>query len=100
MCCHHMNRRDFLGLTTGIVAGAGLSSTSMLSAAEKATWAADEWDPDKRFLAAGKPLRIQPVGEEYKLNAPHQKKRREYQESSNRYLLMPISHYKCCHLPE
>jgi len=61
MCCHHLNRRDFIGLTTGLVAGAGLVANSVLSAGEKALWASDEWDPDRPFLVPGNALRIQPV---------------------------------------
>ncbi|MHC4510363.1 MAG: twin-arginine translocation signal domain-containing protein [Planctomycetota bacterium] len=29
MCCGHLNRRDFLTLTSAAMAGAGLSSPSM-----------------------------------------------------------------------
>ena len=61
MCCHNMKRRDFLGLTTGMAAAAGLASGSVLSAGEKPRWASDDWDPDRPFLVTGKPLRIQPV---------------------------------------
>jgi len=56
-----MKRRDFLGLSAGMAAAAGLASGSVIFAGEKRSWASDDWDPDRPFVVAGEPLRIQPV---------------------------------------
>ena len=61
MCCNCLNRRDFIGLTTGALAGIGLTSPSLLFAGTGAGWKANEWDPDKPFVATGKALRVQPI---------------------------------------
>lgn len=59
MCCHHPspNRREFMGLA----AGAGLVPASALVAAPARKWTADLWDPDRPFVNAGKPLKVQAV---------------------------------------
>ena len=62
MCCKHLNRRSFIGLTGGAIAGAGLISPSaLLARGEAAHWDPKMWDPDKPFAPTGKALRIQPV---------------------------------------
>lgn len=60
MCCHDFNRREFFGLTTGLVAAAGFAGASALGAAE-ADWPADLWDPDRPLATPGKPLTVQPI---------------------------------------
>lgn len=57
MCCGHINRREFIGLTTAGVAGASLGFTPSLFAQAKI----EEWDPDKPPIIAGKKLTVQPV---------------------------------------
>jgi len=59
MCCTHLNRRDFLGLTTGMAA-VGLASSAFASAGQT-EWPPDAWDPDRPYVCTGKPLRVQPV---------------------------------------
>jgi hypothetical protein len=61
MCCDHLNRRSFFGLTTRIMVGAGLFHPSMLYSAEKMEWDSDGWNPEEPFRATGKMLRVQPV---------------------------------------
>jgi len=61
MCCNRLNRRHFLRLTTGAIAGVGLASPLMLRADDNAAWALDEWDPGRPFLVTGNALRVQPV---------------------------------------
>jgi hypothetical protein len=60
MCCHGINRRKFLALTTASAAGAALS-TAGVPAAFAAAWPESMWDPDRAFLSFGRPLRVQPV---------------------------------------
>ncbi len=60
MCCHCMNRREFLAAGTGMIAGAGLVSAAG-AAAENRPWAPDEWNPDRPLVTLGKPLSIQPI---------------------------------------
>ncbi|MBM3747386.1 MAG: sugar isomerase [Acidobacteria bacterium] len=57
MCCHDLNRRDFVGLA----AGAGLLPGLSIGPARAAEWAADLWDPERPFLKLGRPLKVQPV---------------------------------------
>lgn len=57
MCCHEMNRRQFIGLTAAGVAGAGL----VASDAEAQSFQGEQWDPQIPFKRWGKPLRVQPV---------------------------------------
>jgi len=61
MCCNRFDRRHFLGLTAGAIAGAGLASPLILRADEKSAWASDEWDPRRPLVATGKALRVQPI---------------------------------------
>lgn len=61
MCCNCMNRRDFLGTASGMIAGAALAAPSETATAEPGQWAPDEWNPDKPLIAIGKPLRVQPI---------------------------------------
>ncbi len=58
MCCGHHNRREFLGVATGVAAGLGLTGPM---AAVGAVGAGDGWDPDRAFDVVGKPLRIKPI---------------------------------------
>ena len=57
MCCHCINRREFLGLTTAGLAGASLGFAPSLFAQAKI----EEWEPDKPMIITGKRLRVQPV---------------------------------------
>lgn len=61
MCCHDFNRRQFLGVTAGIVAGAGLVAPSLFASAAPSEWSTGMWDPDRPFMETGKALRIQPI---------------------------------------
>ncbi|MBP8132538.1 MAG: twin-arginine translocation signal domain-containing protein [Candidatus Hydrogenedentes bacterium] len=61
MCCHCMNRREFLGASTALVAGAALLAPGIARAAGASAWAQDLWDPDRPFSLATRPLRVQPV---------------------------------------
>ncbi len=61
MCCGHLNRRDFLTLTSAAMAGAGLSSPSMLMGASQIRWDPDEWNPGRPLVCTGQTLSGQPV---------------------------------------
>jgi hypothetical protein len=61
MCCNHLSRRSFFGLTTGIAVGASLFPPPMASAAERVELDSDGWNPDAPFRVAGKTLKVQPV---------------------------------------
>ena len=52
-----MNRRDFLASGVGAVA---LASAARVGVADTAK-AREPWDPERRLVAVGKPLRVQPV---------------------------------------
>ncbi|MDQ1255885.1 MAG: hypothetical protein QG656_479 [Candidatus Hydrogenedentes bacterium] len=56
-CCGDMNRRHFMGLTAGMIAGAALAS------AVEPGGSLDPglWDPAKPYAIPGKPLIVQPV---------------------------------------
>jgi len=57
MCCH-CNRREFLGITAAMTAGAVFGAAGTAGAAP---WAADTFDPAKPFFTRGKTLRVQPI---------------------------------------
>ena len=61
MCCNRLDRRDFLRLTTGTIAGIGLASPFTLGADDDVAWASGGWDPRRPFLVTGKALRVQPI---------------------------------------
>ncbi len=61
MCCHCMGRREFLGTTAVLGAGAALALSPSAAAAATAPWNESMWDPDRPFVAVGKPLRVQPI---------------------------------------
>lgn len=63
MCCNHLNRREFIGLSTAGIAGAGVSLlfTKTLSSGTAVNNERIEWDPDRSFINTGKPLKVQPV---------------------------------------
>jgi len=61
MCCHHVNRRDFLAMSSGILAGANLLPFAAQPAAADTTWAPDLWDPERPFRSAGTALRVRPA---------------------------------------
>ncbi len=61
MCCHGLNRREFLGLTTGVLAGAGLAAYGAAAPAGDAGRGLEEWDPERRLLVPGRALRVQPI---------------------------------------
>lgn len=56
MCCHAMNRRDFLATSAVGAAGLGLLTANSAPASEN-----PEWAPDKPFIRFGNALRVQPV---------------------------------------
>ena len=56
MCCQCINRREFLGLTTAGIAGAGFAFKPSFLPDEK-----EEWNPDKPKVTTGKTLTVQPV---------------------------------------
>lgn len=60
MCCAHLSRRQFLGATTGMVAGASLLGATA-GAATAPTWAADRWVPSRPIQIPSRPLRVLPV---------------------------------------
>jgi len=57
MPADHMNRREFVGLTTASIAGGvlGLGASAPVGAAER------EWDPNRPPVCTGKALVVQPV---------------------------------------
>ncbi|MFH1716392.1 MAG: sugar isomerase [Planctomycetota bacterium] len=58
MCCSHLNRREFVGLTTAAIAGGVLGvGVSTSSAGTKA----EGWSPNKPFITAGRKLKVQPI---------------------------------------
>jgi hypothetical protein len=61
MCCHDLNRRDFVNLVVRGAAGATLIPAATLSAAPQSEWGPNRWDPRKAFITPGKPLTVQPV---------------------------------------
>lgn len=61
MCCQCMSRRGFLGVSTGLLAGAGLASMGLSAAAQTSPWEAGMWDPSRPLLAVGRTLCIQPL---------------------------------------
>ncbi len=58
MCCSHLNRREFVGLTTAAIAG-GLLGPSATKASAGIT--SEGWNSDKPYISTGKKLRIQPI---------------------------------------
>lgn len=60
MCCNCFNRREFLGVSAAVAAGAALGAAGRAQA-QGFEWAPDMWDPDRPFLVIGKALRVQPV---------------------------------------
>ena len=61
MCCNHLNRRDFLGLSSGLIAGVHVAPLSMLLASKEEERGNHEWNPDKPMVVTGKPLSVQPI---------------------------------------
>lgn len=61
MCQHCMNRRDFLGVSSGALMGMAALTPAMLAAAQDASAVKYDWDPATALLRTGKPLRVQPV---------------------------------------
>jgi hypothetical protein len=61
MCCHCIGRREFLGTTAAMGAGAMLSTSLSADALSAAAWSETMWDPDRPLVAVGKPLRVQPI---------------------------------------
>lgn len=55
MCCHQVNRRDFISLSS-VAAFAPLSA-----AATTTPWPADLWNPERPFVTAARTLAVQPV---------------------------------------
>lgn len=61
MCCHHVNRRQFLGVSAGLVAGMGLASAGFGATEDNPLWTPASWDPDRPLEAIGQALRVQPI---------------------------------------
>jgi len=61
MCCNRFDRRRFLGLTAGAIAGGGLAYSAILGADEEPAWMVDGWDPRRPLVVTGKRIRVQPV---------------------------------------
>ncbi|MCA9412632.1 MAG: sugar isomerase [Candidatus Omnitrophica bacterium] len=59
MCCHCLNRREFITLTSGAIATLGMVRAA--GAVGSNNWPSDRWDPDRPFLHPGKALRVQPI---------------------------------------
>ncbi len=57
MSDHHMNRREFVGLTTAGIAGGVLGLGAPTVAGEKTP----EWDPKRPLIVTGKALNVRPV---------------------------------------
>jgi hypothetical protein len=71
MCCHCINRREFLGVTAGMAAGAALVMPALAKAGSESKWQEAFWDPDRPFLRMGRPLRVQPILM-YRLSKPRE----------------------------
>jgi hypothetical protein len=56
----HVNRREFLGVSTGILAGAAIFGP-MSGVAAAPPWAADYWNPARPYQRWTRPTRVQPV---------------------------------------
>jgi len=61
MCCIHMNRRQFLGVSTGTLAGAAMFGPMTGLASAAPVWADDYWDPARPYQRWTRPTRVQPV---------------------------------------
>jgi len=61
MCCHHLNRREFLGLAAAGAAEARLFPASTVASAKQPEWDRELWDPQRPFTTPGRPLKVQPV---------------------------------------
>ncbi len=55
MCCNPINRRAFLGMTSGMLAGAGLAAPALLQ------WPADYWNPERPYRPAGAAVKVKPL---------------------------------------
>ena len=58
MCCHELDRRDFVKLGAAGAAGFAAAPPALALAPE---WAPDLWNPERSFLSPGQPLKVQPV---------------------------------------
>jgi L-fucose isomerase-like protein len=58
MCCNPINRRTFLGMTSGLLAGAGIAAHAATPLPE---WPADYWDPDRPYKPSGIALKVKPL---------------------------------------
>ncbi len=61
MCCMHLNRRQFLGVSTGAVVGAAIFGPMTGLAAATPPWAENYWDPARPYQRWTRPTRVQPV---------------------------------------
>lgn len=59
-CCHCLNRREFLGTTAALAAGAALLPNVLAHASDR-NWPKDWWDPERPYAVHTKTLRVQPV---------------------------------------
>jgi len=58
MCCNTVNRRAFLAMTSGVLAGAGIVAQGGATLPE---WPADYWNPEKPYRPTGAAVRVKPV---------------------------------------
>jgi len=58
MCCHCINRREFLGLTAAGITGASFGLASPVFSNQPRE---EEWNPEKPLIVTGKTLKVQPV---------------------------------------
>ncbi|NUM54549.1 MAG: sugar isomerase [Candidatus Hydrogenedentes bacterium] len=61
MCCHCINRREFMGASASMAVGAAGLLHLAIAEPVHAPFSSLEWDPAKPFLSIGKSLRVQPV---------------------------------------
>jgi L-fucose isomerase-like protein len=58
MCCNPVNRREFLGMTSGILASTGVVAQS---AARTPEWPADFWNPEAPYRPRGVAVKVKPL---------------------------------------
>ena len=58
MCCSCVNRREFLGMASGAIVGAGMAAQGVARTAE---WPADYWNPEAPYRPSGLAVKVQPV---------------------------------------
>jgi hypothetical protein len=61
MCCHCLNRREFVTLASGAIATFGMIGSLGATPISSREWPVDFWDPDRPFVNPGRGLRVQPI---------------------------------------